>query len=340
MQVIRLDVTSEKDRSLMGSLLRSLGLKLERGVEESYGVFEGGRILATGSLLGRSLRMIATDPDYGGSEALHLLMTHLIERQMERGHVDLALWTKPEAALSFERMGFELVFQTAEVVFLENTPGRFDGYLKRIGKHRVDGGVSGAIVMNANPFTRGHRYLVERALAHCDHLHLFVVTEDVSIFPADVRFELVRAGVADLKNVTLHRTETYLVSRDTFPGYFLGSKKEDAFADLDLGLFARRIAPVLGIDKRFVGREPYCPVTRRYNERMTEILPAQGIEVVAFDRLTDGREAISASRVRRALSEGNWRDLTDWVPENTLQFLKGPDGAQVREKLKGFSGRH
>ncbi|EFA28598.1 ABC transporter, ATP-binding protein, partial [Haemophilus influenzae HK1212] len=38
----------------------------------------------------------------------------------------------------------------------------------------------GSIVMNANPFTLGHRYLIEQALQQCDHLHLFIVGEDAS----------------------------------------------------------------------------------------------------------------------------------------------------------------
>ena len=42
-----------------------------------------------------------------------------------------------------------------------------------------------------DPFTNGHLYLVEYAARHCDNLYVFVLSEDKSVFPADVRFSLV-----------------------------------------------------------------------------------------------------------------------------------------------------
>ncbi len=55
--------------------------------------------------------------------------------------------------------------------------------------------MSGAIVMNANPFTLGHLYLAEYAAARCHILHVFVVEEDRSIFPFPIRLELVRPRI-------------------------------------------------------------------------------------------------------------------------------------------------
>ncbi len=75
--------------------------------------------------------------------------------------------------------------------------------------------------MNANPFTLGHRHLVEQAAAQCDALHLFVVREDASFFPFSARLEMVRAGVAHLPNVVVHEGSQYIISRATFPAYFL-----------------------------------------------------------------------------------------------------------------------
>ena len=40
----------------------------------------------------------------------------------------------------------------------------------------------GAVVMNCNPLTLGHRYLIEQALKQCDYLMIFVVQEDKSFF--------------------------------------------------------------------------------------------------------------------------------------------------------------
>ncbi len=44
----------------------------------------------------------------------------------------------------------------------------------------------GGIVMNCNPFTLGHKYLVEYAAREMDYLYLFVVEEDLSFFLSQI----------------------------------------------------------------------------------------------------------------------------------------------------------
>ena len=66
----------------------------------------------------------------------------------------------------------------------------------------------------------GHRYLVETASKENDHVYVFVVSEDVSIFSFSERFKLVKAGVADLPNVIVVPGKEYMVSYATFPAYF------------------------------------------------------------------------------------------------------------------------
>ena len=80
---------------------------------------------------------------------------------------------------------------------------------------------AGAVVMNANPFTLGHQYLIEKAASACSLLHLFIVSEDASLVPFPVRFQLVKDGISHLSNVVLHKTGSYLISNATFPSYFL-----------------------------------------------------------------------------------------------------------------------
>ena len=58
--------------------------------------------------------------------------------------------------------------------------------------------------MNANPFTLGHQYLVEKAAAENDLLHLFIVSEDASLVPFKIRKQLVMKGTAHLKNICYH----------------------------------------------------------------------------------------------------------------------------------------
>ncbi|MCM1299696.1 MAG: adenylyltransferase/cytidyltransferase family protein [Firmicutes bacterium] len=183
--------------------------------------------------------------------------------------------------------------------------------------------VIGAAVMNCNPFTLGHRYLVEQALSQCDFLIIFVVEEDKSVFPFEDRLRLVDEGVSDLANVTVIPSGKFVISSLTFSDYFNKSELQDRTVDtsLDVTVFAREIAPCLHITKRFAGSEPFDSVTRRYNEAMSRILPEYGIEFKEIPRAEINGQAVSASKVRQMILDGNLAGVRQYVPETTFDYL-------------------
>ena len=173
--------------------------------------------------------------------------------------------------------------------------------------------------MNCNPFTLGHRYLIEQAAKQVERLFVMVVREDCSLFAYAERKAMVEQGVAHLKNVTVIDGSEYAISQATFPTYFL--KRLDDAADtqmlLDLDLFRRHIAPALGTTVRFVGTEPTDRLTRRYNQLMHEVL-ADVREIV---RLEKEGNAVSASRVRKAMEQGDMSTIRQLVPPTTLPYI-------------------
>ena len=179
----------------------------------------------------------------------------------------------------------------------------------------------GVVVMNCNPFTLGHRYLVESASLMVEHLFVIVVREDRSAFSYQERKAMVTAGTADLKNVTVCDGSEYAISNTTFPAYFLKrlSDATDTQILLDLDLFRRHIAPALGAEVRFVGTEPTDELTRRYNELMMESLGKD--HVVQIPRLENGGVAVSASRVRRAMESNSLKEAAQLVPPTTLPYI-------------------
>ena len=183
----------------------------------------------------------------------------------------------------------------------------------------------GAIVMNCNPFTLGHQYLVEFAAAQVVKLYIFVVEEDKSEFPFADRLELVRQGVKNFSNVEVLPSGKFIISQQTFSGYFNKSELQDVQVDssMDVEIFGREIAPELGITIRFAGEEPTDNVTRQYNETMKKILPRYGVEFREIPRKTFGDEFISASKVREALKCGNFDKIKNLVPDTTLLYLRG-----------------
>ena len=177
----------------------------------------------------------------------------------------------------------------------------------------------GVVVMNCNPFTLGHRYLIEQAAKQVERLYVMVVKEDCSLFAYTERKAMVEQGVADIENVNVIDGSDYAISRATFPTYFL--KRLDDAADtqmlLDLDLFRRHIAPALGATVRFVGTEPTDQLTRRYNQLMHDALK----DVRETDRLEKDGNAVSASRVRKAMEEGDMNTIRQLVPPTTLPYI-------------------
>lgn len=211
----------------------------------------------------------------------------------------------------------------------------FSEYLELLKREKAkipeEAKIIGSIVMNCNPYTLGHQYLVEYALRYCDYLFVFVVQEDKSYFPFEDRFAIASENCRKYQNVSVVPSGKMIASDITFPEYFQREEMRDQTETLantkitpaqDFRLFASYIAPALGLQKRFVAEEPLDPVTRQYNEHMKKVLGAFGLEVVEIGRktLSDG-EIISASKVRSMYRRGEYGKMKDMLPEYTYHYL-------------------
>ena len=292
-------------------------------------------IIATGSCFGATLRCFAVSSEHQGEGLLNEIISHLMQVQYARGNTHLFLYTKETSARFFASLGFyEIARVDGTLVFMENRRSGFPNYLKNLEKTKSSG-VSAALVMNANPFTLGHQYLVETAAKNCDTLHLFVLSEDASLVPFAVRKRLVQAGIAHIPGVVLHDSGPYIISSATFPSYFLKDEAAviDGHARLDLAVFTR-IAQALNVTHRFVGEEPTSQVTGLYNRIMAQELPKAGVQCHVIPRREAGGKAISASTVRAALQNGDWDTLKALVPATTLDYFTSPEAAPVLERIR------
>ena len=317
-------------------LLQNEGITRDANLDYICAMRDGNdEIIATGSCFGPTLRCFAVSSGHRGEGLLNEIISHLIEVQQARGNLHLFLYTKVNSAKFFGDLGFhEIARVDGTLVFMENRKSGFPNYLKNLEKTRKDG-VSAALVMNANPFTLGHQYLVETAAARCDTLHLFVLSEDASLVPFAVRKKLVQAGVSHIPNVVLHDSGPYIISSATFPSYFLKDEAAviDGHARLDLAVFTR-IAKALNVTHRFVGEEPTSQVTGLYNQIMAQELPKAGIACHIIPRKEAGGRTISASTVRMALQNGDWEQLKALVPTTTLDYFTSPEAAPVIEGIR------
>lgn len=312
------------------ALLNQEGIRRDKNLDYTCGLFdEDWNLAATGSCFGNTLRCLAVDRDHQGEGLLNQIAAHLMEIQAQRGNTHLFLYTKPECAKFFGSLGFYEIIRVDGLVFMENRRQGFSGYCAALEKSRRDG-TSAAIVMNANPFTLGHLHLVERAAAEADTVHLFVLREEAGPIPFAVRWRLVQEGTAHLPNVIRHDSGPYIISRATFPSYFL--KDEDTVirthAALDLAVFGR-IAPCLNITRRYVGDERASHATALYNQEMARRLPKLGIGCQVLPRLEKNGRPISASTVRQAIHNGQLEDIRPLVPDATWRYFHSPEAAPV-----------
>lgn len=296
-----------------------------------------GKIAGCASRHENTLKCIAIDKTFQGEGCLQMLMTQLIKNAAQQNISHLFLFTKPMYLSMFSDMGFYPVMETQDMLLMENRKNGIRTYLQKeaAGLSVSEKNTVGSIVMNANPFTNGHKYLVETAAKTCDLLHVFVLSTDSSEFPADIRLELVKRGCEQFPNVRVHGSSDYLISHATFPDYFLKDKAaaSDKAALLDLMIFGKYYKEAFGINRRFVGEEPFSRITRSYNEQMKQVLPSYDIQVTEIPRCQTEETVISATFVRRKFLEGDFERLKAFVPKTTYDFLLSKEGQELRKKL-------
>ncbi|MBO4793751.1 MAG: [citrate (pro-3S)-lyase] ligase, partial [Deltaproteobacteria bacterium] len=327
-------ITSSDDLAQRKALLASRDLSVPGNEDEICGLFEDETLVATGSLVGNMLQGMAVAPGHDGEGLTAQLITQLLEIGLRR-YDNLRIFTKASSAYAFIGLGFQLIMKTKAVALLEWHSG-MQHAVDTLRAQTVEGqDNAGVIVMNANPFTLGHQWLAGQAAEKEQQVYVLVVEEDRSAFPFAVRFQLVKDGLAQFKNIKVIPSGPYVVSSATFPAYF--TRRSDLSAthsELDASLFAKFIAPALRAKTRYLGSEPFSPTTAIYNQVLRSILPSAGINVVELQRYACGPAAVSASRVRKLLAEGNMEEALRLVPPTTAKWLTSPEALPCLEQLK------
>lgn len=343
-----IDPVGPHEREWLAGFVAPMGLGVEDDILLTVIVEDAGQPIATASLAGDVIKCVAVVPEYDGEGAAARATSAVIAEAEDRGIRRQFIYTKPSNRAIFEGIGFRPLAMvdtadTAEgVLLLERGHPDFSAWIHATASVLPDGQADGAVIVNCNPFTLGHRWLVEQAAAACDRLLVLVLAGDRSSFPGAVRLHLVREGTADLSNVTVASGDAYCVSGATFPSYYLKEKSRAAElqAALDATLFASAIAPALGIRKRFVGSEPYCPVTGAYNQALAAVLPRHGVELVQFERMERDGRAVSASAVRACLRNGDLDGACSLVPPTTAAWLRSDEASVVIKRIQAGDGRH
>lgn len=312
------------------ALLGRCGLQAE-DADFAVGVFDAAdALVATASLAGDTVRCVAVDSSMRGESLLPAMMSAIVSHAGDAAS-RLRVFTKPEYGVLFAGLGFSAVGHSRHAVLMDRDAGRLARYRDYLASLPRRGRV-GCVVANANPMTLGHLYLIEQSARMADTLFVIPVADDIpGGFSYRERIGILRDATAAMDNVTVVEGSPFVVSRATFPSYFIKSEGtlSEAHIELDLDIFTRHIAPALGVSVRFVGTEPSDGLTAAYNRGMRRLLPPAGIEVHEFGRLEIGGLPVSASRVRGLLGEGDARQALRLVPPATRPALLGHAAARA-----------
>ena len=369
------------------AFLAANGLRFEE-VDSYYVLLDReGEIIAGAGLHNDVIKCVAVDSAARSGGFMTPLISHVINIAAAQGITNLKVFTKPENEGIFRSLGFHLIASAPKAILMENGHGLED-YLRTLsaagqlsqpdrgstsspsavpepslrihelsrrvtaaeyGLSPASDPATGVIVMNANPFTLGHQYLVRKASEAVDRLFIIPVKDDSTDsfitgnsnqdgsasfsgvpFPYEERLAMMKAGCGDL--ATVLEGSSYQISDITFPTYFLKdlSDASETQIRLDLDLFGRHIAPALGATVRFVGSEPSDPLTARYNELMKEILPTYGISVVEIPRLSvDVAWSAAELRPYSAAAKREWTRPSSDVS----QAVKPVCASEVRDAI-------
>lgn len=342
MNILELHPTIPRQRRQIEMFLHTNGLRYDDVDYYAAIVDESSdEMIAGGGLKGSVIKCVAVADGHKGEAVANVIVSHLIAKANAEGCQCVKLYTKPDNRQLFESLSFRLIAESPNAILMETGVGGIEKYSEelrvkseelRVKSEELKNDESvvsnarkpiGVIVMNANPFTLGHRFLVEQSSELVERLYVVVVREDCSMFSYNERKAMVSQGVRDIGNVVVVDGSDYAVSAATFPTYFLKqlSDATDTQIILDLDLYRRRIAPALGATIRFFGSEPTDPLTRRYNELMHQQLGEEHVHEI--QRKQQEGSAISASRVRKAMMEGCIWDAIQLVPPTTIPYIIG-----------------
>lgn len=338
-----MEIFESKNLDDVREFLKGFDLKLEEDVDITIVAKEDEKIIGTCSAAGYVIKDFAVLSEYQNMGIAAKLLTYIQNKLFDRGIYETFIFTKPENKYIFEGLGYRFVEGNEDVVLLEGGAANVEKYAKNMfEKSGLSKEKKAALVMNCNPFTLGHRFLIETASRENDEVVVFLVEENRSLFPFDIRFKLVREGVKDLKNVTVLPGGRYIISSATFPSYFLRQEDERlrAYTRLDAAIFGRYIGREFNIKKRYVGTEPYCNVTNAYNKALMDVLPRFGIEVRLVQRKIVDDVAVSASFVRNLIRQGRIEETKKYVPLSTYEFLISDDAKYIIEKIKRSDTPH
>ncbi len=334
------EVVLEEERELLIAFLEAHDLEYEYDITYSILVYDEEKLIATASLANNIMKCFLVIKEYTNQNLTNLMFSHLVSYLAHKNIYHYFVYTTPDNEAIFTSLNMKTIVMTMNTVLLEGGD-EITNVLSNLKKeYHLSNNKKAAVIINANPMTLGHLFLIETAAKENDEVLVFVVSEDLSSFPFSDRFAIIKKATAHLKNVTVLPTLSYLVSKITFPKYFL--KEDQLIKDeqtlVDVLVYKQYYEKIFNIAIRYLGEEPFSFNTDKYNKVLKTYL---GNHIKIIQRKKVDKITVSASLVRKLLKENNLEEIKQYVPLATYEYLISEKGQLVIEKIKTHElGRH
>lgn len=327
------EVLLEKEIQLQKQILTDQHLNYEQDIDYSILVYDGKNPIATASLSKNIMKCFAINKEYSGQNITGLMFKHLKDVLQSRNIYHFFVYTGPKNKKVFESLNMKKIVETMNTVLFEGGDTIENVLTNLKQEYNISDNKKACVIINANPMTLGHLYLIEEASKENEEVLVFVVSEDLSSFPFEDRFSIIKKATKGLKNVTVLPTSAYLVSKITFPKYFL---KEDYLIKdeqtlIDVLIYKEYYTKIFNIHLRYVGSEPLSYTTNKYNETMKTYLN-KNLKIIERKQKDD--LPISASMVRKLIKTNKIDKIKDYVPKATYDYLKSDKGQSIIKEIQ------
>ena len=161
----RINLKDKDEVKEVCDFLQTFQLQLDDNVDYTIVIRQNEVIKATCSKSKNVFKCFAVSDDLRGTGVSATLMGAVSDKLFEEGIYHSFIFTKVENIDIFTSLGYKLIHKIENVALLESGIYDIKKYLEDMQvEYNIDGVTKkSAIVMNCNPFTLGHRYLIEEA---------------------------------------------------------------------------------------------------------------------------------------------------------------------------------
>ena len=334
------EVLLEKEKQILINFLNEYNLEYEEDITYSILVYEENELVATASLSNNIMKDFLVRKEYIGQNITNMMFTHLVSYLHQKDIYHYFVFTTPKNEVIFKSLNMTTIVKTMNTVLLEGGSNILHELSNLKHEFNLSNNKKSALIINANPMTLGHLYLIETASKESEEVIVFVVSEDQSSFPFRDRYSIICEATKHLKNVTILPSLPYVVSRISFPKYFLKEDKliTEEHTLIDVLIYKEYYQKVFNINLRYVGDEPLSVTTNKYNEVMKLYL---GNRLRIVKRIESDGEVISASLIRKMIKNNKIDETKKYLPLATYNYLLSDKGKEVIRDIQSKElGRH